>query len=215
MAEENKLSPDELENIKRALKSSYKERFEKATRLYKINKTMEKANIKHRSFKAKQHQVDIFDEAILNFWKALQEFNVNYILIGGYALNLHGFHRFTGDLDIWIEDTPENRLKLRAVFNALEMGDYPQFETMQFVPGWSEFYLNNGFQLDILTEMKGLEEYSFDECLQMASIADIDGVNVPFLHINQLIQNKKSVNRLKDQLDVTALEAIKKLREDI
>jgi len=53
MAEENKLSPDELENIKRALKSSYKERFEKATRLYKINKTMEKANIKHRSFKAK------------------------------------------------------------------------------------------------------------------------------------------------------------------
>jgi len=53
MAEENKLSPDELENIKRALKSSYKERFEKATRLYKINKTMEKANIKHGSFKAK------------------------------------------------------------------------------------------------------------------------------------------------------------------
>ena len=158
--------------------------------------------------------MDIFDEAILNFWKALQEFKVNYILIGGYALNLHGFHRFTGDLDIWLEDTSENRRKLRAVFNALEMGDYPQFETMQFVPGWSEFYLNNGFQLDILTEMKGLEEYSFDECLQMASIADIDGVNVPFLHINQLIQNKKSVNRLKDQLDVTALEAIKKLRED-
>jgi len=158
--------------------------------------------------------VDIFDEAILNFWKALQEFKVNYILIGGYALNLHGFHRFTGDLDIWIEDTPENRRKLRAVFNALAMGDHPQFETMQFVPGWSEFYLNNGFQLDILTEMKGLEEYSFDECLQMASIADIDGVNVPFLHINQLIQNKKSVNRLKDQLDVAALEAIKKLREE-
>ena len=158
--------------------------------------------------------MDIFDEAILNFWKALQEFKVNYILIGGYALNLHGFHRFTGDLDIWIDDTPENRRKLRAVFNALEMGDHPQFETMQFVPGWSEFYLNNGFQLDILTEMKGLEEYSFDECLQMASIADIDDVNVPFLHINQLIQNKKSVNRLKDQLDVTALEAIKKLRGD-
>ena len=85
---------------------------------------------------------------------------------------------------------------------------------MQFVPGWTEFRLNNGLTLDILTEMKGLEEYNFDECLQMASIADIEDVNVPFLHITQLLANKKVIDRAKDKIDVLALEEIKKQRGD-
>jgi hypothetical protein len=158
--------------------------------------------------------VDIFDEEILNFWKALKQHNVEYILIGGYALNFHGYQRFTGDLDIWLKDTSENRRRLRQTFVTCEMGDYPMIETMEFVVGWTEFHLNNGLQLDILTSMKGLEGYTFDECLKMASIADIEGVNIPFLHINQLIQNKKIVNRPKDQIDVIALEQIQKLRGD-
>ena len=87
-------------------------------------------------------------------------------------------------------------------------------EHMQFVPGWTQFHLNNNLILDILIDMKGLEGYSFDECLGMASVADIDEVKVPFLHLNQLIANKKIVNRPKDQVDVVALEQIKKLRED-
>ena len=158
--------------------------------------------------------MDIFDEEILNFWKALRDTMVEYILVGDFAANFHGYQRFTADMDIWIYDTLENRKRLRLAFKNCNMGDFPLVETIEFVPGWTEFYLNNGIRLNILTEMKGLEEYSFDECLEMASIADIDGVNVPFLQINQLIQNKKSVNWLKDQLAMTALEAIKKLRED-
>jgi hypothetical protein len=61
--------------------------------------------------------------------------------------------------------------------------------------------------------MKGLEGYSFDECLQMSTIAEIDNTNVPFLHIQLLIDNKKAVNRPKDQLDVTELEKIVQLRK--
>ncbi|OCX54160.1 hypothetical protein BEL04_07795 [Mucilaginibacter sp. PPCGB 2223] len=159
--------------------------------------------------------MDIFDQEILNFWKALQDNTVKYILIGGYAINLHGYQRFTGDLNIWIKDSSENRRALRKAFRACDMGDYPMIERMQFVPGWTEFRLNNGLVLDILTEMKGLENYTFEECLQMASIADIEGVSIPFLHINQLIANKKVVDRPKDQLDVLALEQIKKLRDGI
>jgi hypothetical protein len=157
--------------------------------------------------------VDIFDEGILNFWKTLQQHQVEYIMIGGYAMNLHGYQRFTGDLDIWLKDTSENRRRLRQTFISCEMGDYPMIETMEFAPGWTEFHLNNGFVVDILTNMKGLEDYTFDECLQMASIADIEGVSIPFLHINQLIENKKVVNRPKDQVDVLALEQIRKLRD--
>lgn len=158
--------------------------------------------------------MDIFDEEILNFWRNLEDFKVAYIMIGGYATNLHGFQRFTGDLDIWIKDSVENRKNLRKVFQLSDLGDIPQLETIPFIAGWTDFHLNNGLRLDILTDMKGLEEYSFDECLEMASIADIEGVHVPFLHINHLIANKKAVNRPKDQIDVQALEEIIKLRRE-
>jgi predicted nucleotidyltransferase len=158
--------------------------------------------------------VDVFDEEILNFWKSLQDHNVQYIMIGGYAINLHGYQRFTGDLDIWVKDTLANRQQLRKAFISCDMGDYPMIEYMQFVPGWTEFYLNNSLHLDILTEMKGLENYTFDECIEMASVAEIENVKVPFLHINQLILNKKVTNRPKDQLDVLALEQIQQLRDN-
>jgi predicted nucleotidyltransferase len=158
--------------------------------------------------------VNVFDEEVINFWKALQDNNVQYILIGGYAINFHGYHRFTDDLDIWLKDTLENRQALRKAFISCDMGDYPMIEYMQFIAGWTDFRLNNNLRLDILIDMKGLEGYTFDECLQMASVADIDSVNIPFLHINQLITNKKIVNRPKDQIDVEALERIRELRED-
>jgi len=158
--------------------------------------------------------VDIFDEEILNFWKALQDNNVQYIMVGGYAINLHGYQRFTGDMDIWIKDNLENRKALREAFLSCNMGDYPMIEYMQFVPGWTDFHLNNDLRLDILIDMKGLERYTFEECLNMASVADIENVSVPFLHINQLIANKKVVDRPKDKIDVSVLEQIRKLRED-
>ena len=159
--------------------------------------------------------MDIFDEEIIKFWKALNDNNVRYILIGGFATNLHGYQRFTADMDIWIENIIENRKNLRSAFNQADMGDFPMLETMQFVPGWAAFKLNNGLQLDIFVAMQALEKCSFGECLNASSIADIDGVKVSFLNINQLIANKKAVNRSKDQIDVMELEKIKQLRREM
>jgi len=48
----------------------------------------------------------------------------------------------------------------------------------------------------------------------MAAVADIDGVQIPFLHINQLIANKKAVNRPKYRQDVIELEKIFKLQDE-
>lgn len=124
--------------------------------------------------------MDIFDEEILKFWKALEEFNVKYILVRGYAINLHGYQRFTGDLDIWLKDDLENRKALRKAFLKCDMGNYPMIDYMQFIPGWTDFHLNNGLRLDILIDMKGLEGYTFDECLEMASVANIEETNIPF-----------------------------------
>jgi len=157
--------------------------------------------------------MDVLDEELTKFWKTLNQNGVRYIMVGGFATRFHGFNRSTDDLDMWLEDTIENRRNLRKSFQALGYGDFPSLETMQFVPGWTNFYVGSGIDLDIMTTMKGLEVIPFSECLNMASVADLEGVEVPFLHINHLIENKKIVNRPKDQVDVIELEKIRKIRE--
>ena len=122
-----------------------------------------------------------------------------------------GLRRFTDDVDVWIKDTLENRKALRRALREYGMGDFEPLERMQIIPGWTRFNLNNGLPLDLMVSMKGLEYYTFDECHQLAYKANIYDVDVPFLHINHLLANKKAVNRPKDQVDVMALEKIKDL----
>jgi hypothetical protein len=157
--------------------------------------------------------MDVFDEELLRFWKTLNANNVRYIMVGGLATRFHGYNRSTKDLDMWLYDDLQNRKNLRKAFIDLKYGDFASIETMKFIPGWTSFYAA-GIELDIMTEMKGLQEYSFDECYKTAFCADLNGIMVPFLHINHLILNKKAVNRPKDQVDVIYLEKIKKILEE-
>lgn len=152
--------------------------------------------------------MDIYDENFLSFWQTLNNNHVKYIMVGGFAVNMHGYIRATKDADMWIEDSKENRINLRKAFIELGYGDFESLETMQFIPGWTEFYIGGGIVLDIMTSMKGLENYSFEECLKVASVADLNKIFVPFLHINQLVANKKAVSRPKDKNDIIELEKI-------
>ena len=155
--------------------------------------------------------MDLFDAEILSLWNHLAKENVRYIMLGGFATNLHGYNRATDDIDLWIEDTLDNRKKLRQAIKAHGSGDYEPLERMQFIPGWTELRLNNGFRLDLMTSVKGLEKLSFDECYNLAVVADIEGIPVRFLHYNHLIASKEAANRLQDQLDVQELEKIHRL----
>lgn len=157
--------------------------------------------------------MDVFDEEIIKFWRCLSKANVRYIMVGGFATNLNGFQRVTDDMDIWIEDTLDNRNNLRKAFIDCGMGDYYMLATMQIIPGWTNFNLNNGLKLDIMLDVKGLEGFTFQECLDQANKAEIEGVIVPFLHINHLISSKIAANRPKDQIDVIYLEKIKQLQD--
>jgi len=158
--------------------------------------------------------MDIFDEDLLAFWRTLNNRGVKYIMVGGVATNLYGYQRTTEDIDIWLDDTLANREQFRLAFREYSGTDLSGIANMQFIPGWVNLRLNNGFVLDILISMKGLEGFGFDTCLRQANIADIEDVRIPFLHINHLIANKKAVNRPKDQLDVIYLEQINALEKD-
>ena len=155
--------------------------------------------------------MDVLDNDLINFWKSLNHHEVKYIMIGGFAVNLHGFSRTTGDLDIWLKDEKKNRINLGK--SLVQFGyDELSFEDLDFVAGWTDVYIGSGVRLDIFTAMIGLENISFDEALAQANIAQIFDVKVPFLDIDQLIKNKKATNRPKDIIDVMELEKIIQLR---
>jgi hypothetical protein len=157
--------------------------------------------------------MDLFDEDLLSLWRAFEKWNVRYILVGGFATNLHGYLRSTGDVDIWIDKQLANRKLLRKAFAETGFGDMEELETMQLVAGWSTISFGAGFTLDFMEDLKGMEEEGFAECFEMAEQLTIEGIQIRFLHYNHLIKSKQASNRLKDQLDIEELKKIKEGKE--
>jgi hypothetical protein len=90
---------------------------------------------------------------------------VKYIMIGGFAAILHGGSRITQDVDIWIKDTAENRKKFRTAIANIGLGDYPELETTEFIPGWTSIYLYQGFDQGALRERSHQHQYIDSPCL--------------------------------------------------
>lgn len=153
--------------------------------------------------------MDILDEEILGLWKSFAKYKLQYILVGGFATNLNGFARTTADMDIWILDNPDNRKRLRLALEGIGLGDMQAVEGMEFVPGWTSISLLSGYQLDVMTHMKGLPQVLFEECYKSSPQAEIHGIVIRFLHINHLIEAKKASGRSKDLIDVEELEKIR------
>jgi predicted nucleotidyltransferase len=147
-------------------------------------------------------------EQIINIWKYFEDCHVKYLVIGGFAVNLYGYTRNTGDLDILIEDTQVNRINLRNAFREIGIGDFESIETMEFIPGWTDFTLDFGLRLDIMTSIMGLENFTFQQLYDEATIVELGGVQVRFIDYENLIKAKKASNRLKDQLDIEELGKI-------
>lgn len=147
---------------------------------------------------------------IIEIWNYFSLNKVRYLTIGGFAVNIYGYGRNTGDIDIFIEDTIENRKNLREALKQSGLGDFENINTIQFIPGWTDITLNFNLRLDIMTSVKGLENSNFEELLQKAYIVEISGTPVYFLDYDNLIKAKKAANRPKDILDIEELEKINK-----
>jgi hypothetical protein len=150
-------------------------------------------------------------QEILNIWKIFDENNVRYLTIGGLAVNIYGYTRNTGDIDVLIEDTLENRKNLRIAFSRIGIGDFLQIETMQFVAGFTDFTISYDLRLDVMTSVKGLENEEFDNLFQNATIVILQEIPVYFIDYENLIIAKKAANRPKDLLDIEELEKINKI----
>ncbi|MEI3802007.1 MULTISPECIES: hypothetical protein [Chitinophaga] len=148
----------------------------------------------------------IFNDDFRDFIRALNNNQVEYILVGGYAVILHGYRRVTGDMDIWVNRTKENYLKLTRAFAefGLPIFDMTESKFLDVEKADVFSFGRSPVGIDILTKLKGVD---FKEAAALVQIF-IDGdLEIKYLHLNNLIQAKKAAGRHKDLDDIDKLEA--------
>jgi hypothetical protein len=146
---------------------------------------------------------------MLNIPKDLREFiellnsnGVRYLIAGGYAVAFHGHPRMTGDIDIFVEMSPENAVKLETVLAVFGFGSLGLSADDFLEP---RTIVQLGYppnRIDVLTSLSGV---SFEEAwVRRAGVVD-DGLPLVFVGRSDLIANKTATGRPKDLADLDAL----------
>ncbi len=147
---------------------------------------------------------NIFNDDFRDFIQALNNNNVEYLLVGGYAVILHGYRRVTGDMDVWVNRTKENYSRLTDAFSEFGLPVFDMTET-KFLDTDTADVFSFGrppISIDIITKLKGVE---FDDAFSQALQFDENGLSIRFIHLNNLIQAKKAAGRHKDLDDIEKL----------
>lgn len=134
---------------------------------------------------------------------ALSAEGAEHLLVGAYALAVHGVPRATGDIDLWVRPSPANAERvIRALarygapIGGLTVDDLAKPGTV-FQIGVAPH------RIDVLTAIDGVE---FAEAWSRRITTDIAGTMVPVIGRDDLIRNKRSTGRPQDQADADRLE---------
>jgi hypothetical protein len=155
----------------------------------------------------------IFHPTHQQFAFALLDQGVEFLLVGGYAVVYHGYVRYTGDMDVWLRPTNENKeIFVRAMVNIdIHPDDLAQISAMDFTNVIVFHFGSPPERLDFLTKMSGID---FEKAYQRKVFLNIKNYNIPVLHLDDLIVNKILTNRPKDQADVDELQKVNRLKKD-
>ena len=141
-------------------------------------------------------------EDFKEFLKLLNEHDVQYLVVGGYAVGYHGYPRATGGLDVWIAIEPLNAEKMVKVMQKFGF-DVPELSIELFLK--QNNIVRMGYypiRIEILTNISGV---SFKECFDNKIVDDINGLKVNFINVTHLKINKKASGRHKDLNDLENL----------
>jgi hypothetical protein len=130
---------------------------------------------------------------------------VEFLIVGAYALAFHGLPRATGDIDVWVNPTPENAAR---VHHALRAFGAPLDAAGLVEADWTnpDLVYQIGVpprRIDVLTGVSGI---GFDAAWATRESARLSGHLVGFLGREALIQNKRAAGRLKDLADIENLD---------
>jgi predicted nucleotidyltransferase len=147
------------------------------------------------------------DKNFEDFVALLNQCGVTYMVVGGYALAFHGKPRHTGDLDIWIGLSDDNAQKMEGVLNDFGMASLGLKKIDFLQKGGITQIGYPPLRIDILNEIDGVD---FSEAYGNKLIIDIDGLQVNYIGLDDLIKNKQASGRRQDITDVNALNKLKK-----
>ena len=153
---------------------------------------------------------------------SLNKTNVEFILVGGLAVGFHGYSRYTGDMDLWLNPEPDNIENLFAALHNLgysaddlkEISLHREVENPTPIKLWDD---SSTFKVDLMTNTFQ-DEYTWQDCRDQCTIIQIGDTTCPVVHINHLIWMKKNTKRLDDSMrdlvDATELEKILKAKNE-
>ena len=148
---------------------------------------------------------NIFNEDFQDFLKALNSNRVKYVLVGGYSVIYHGFPRTTGDLDIFVEVSPENYELIQKAFVEFGMAIFDMTENnFLFNEKLNVFSFGRPpVSIEILKEISGL---TFKEVYKNAIETIVEEIPLKIIRLPDLIKNKKASGRPKDLNDIENLD---------
>jgi predicted nucleotidyltransferase len=137
----------------------------------------------------------------------LIESKVEFLLIGGYAVNYYGYGRYTGDIDFWIKPDNKNKLLLTNAFIKLgrNTDDIEKISQLDFTKPQIFFMGEEPLRIDFLTKVNIV---NFDEAWQKRKEWPLDAYKVPIVNYEHLILTKIATGRTKDKLDIEELQKI-------
>ena len=140
-------------------------------------------------------------EEFREFIQLLNSEKVEYLVLGGWAVSVHGNPRFTSDIDFLIGIDAKNVGKVKKVLGRFGLKNVPD-----------DYFMEKGnvirmgrppTKIEILTGASGIE---FESCYKRRKSMLLDGLKINFISKADLIANKKASGRPKDMIDVDALE---------
>ena len=149
----------------------------------------------------------VLEEDYRDMIAALLEENVRFLVIGGYAVGLHGYQRPTKDIDFLVLPSPENAVR---VMKTLERFGAPllNISAEDFEKEGTIYQIGVApVRIDIITAVVGVE---FEEAYSKAKVIELDGLKFPIISLMDLIRNKKTSGRKRDLIDAEHLEVILK-----
>ena len=143
-----------------------------------------------------------FPSDFIEFLKLLNANAVEYLLVGGLAVAIHGYPRATADMDVWVARNESNADRIVTALR--EFGfDVPALNRSLFVEPDTIVRMGNApMRIELMTTIEGVE---FDECINRAIIYRIDDAPVQVIGLADLKANKQATGRSKDLDDLSNL----------
>ncbi|HEV8398621.1 MAG TPA: nucleotidyltransferase [Gemmatimonadales bacterium] len=139
----------------------------------------------------------------------LNDKGVKYVVVGGFAMALHGVVRATKDIDILIEATLDNARRALEALEGLRWGVSRELDPADVISKPITI-VGDDPRVDLLTLAWSVR---YPDAAPKAQIVEIDGVEVPFADLDTLIRTKQT-ERFQDKADVENLEQVKRLQQE-